>query len=276
MHLMTLMLCFSLSMGLRADPSKLNLPPKAISKSATPPLVVKPTAKKTDQTEANLAKLIDAIQRQYNNTKSATFDFDQSYKHPFLAVTENSHGNVSYQKVHGNMVWNYTQPKEKQKKFYISGNQFTYFSVSDKVAYTHNCYNKDTLSASVTFLLGTGSLKDSFTIKPLIGDMPNTALSWVTLIPKEPNAPVSKILLGVNKDFKVMESVVEDPSGGKNHFKFSNFKTNPKIAASVFVFTPPKGVLVQPMPNVSCPEAKPKAKDNKKAPANLPKTKSNQ
>lgn len=206
-----------------------------------------------EKASADLSKLADRIQKQYKQTKSATFGFEQFYLHPFLSTKESSKGEVAYDKASGSMMWNYQEPKERQKKFFIRGNKFTFYSVADKIAYTHNCYDQDTLSAAVPFLLGTGDLKNSFTLALFEGESPNKALSWITLMPKEENAPVKKIFLGVSLDGKVVESIVEDPSGGKNHFKFINFKTNPKVAASVFVFKAPPGVMVQPMPNVQCP-----------------------
>lgn len=229
-----------------------NNPPekKPIEKKAVPSKTSEAAKKKVD-----VAKVTDGIQKQYNSISSAIFDFEQSYKHPFLAVTESSKGKVSYAKSGGKMVWSYLEPKQRQKQFFINGNKFTYYLVNDKIAYTHDCYDQDTLSASVTFLLGKGSLKDSFTISELTGEIPNSALTWLTLIPKEKDSSVKKIALGVGPDARVTESIVEDASGGKNHFKFINFKANPKIADSVFVFSAPKGVMVQPMPNVSCPSA---------------------
>lgn len=218
------------------------------------PSVPTPPAAAPARPAVNVAKLADAIQKKYDSTKTATFDFEQIYQHRFLTVMENSKGTVAYEKAPGNMVWQYNEPTNRQKKFFIKGRSFTYYSISDKIAYTHNCYDKDTLSASVTFLLGTGNLKTSFTITALTTPPPNNALSWLALTPKEKNAPITKILLGVNAQSQVMESLVEDPSGGKNHFKFSNFKTNPKIAEGIFVFNAPPGVVVQPMPNVSCAE----------------------
>lgn len=216
---------------------------------------------KTENTKTE--QLINAVQKQYNSLKSATFNFEQSYKHPFLNIQESSKGQVSYAKTSGKMVWSYEEPKDKQKKFYIDGKKFTYYSVADKTAFTHDCYDQDTLSAAVTFLLGKGLLKQSFSVKLLTEDVPNKSLSWLELTPKEIGSPVKRIFLGIEKASKVLESVVEDPSGGKNHFKFIDFKINPAINPKTFVFVPPAGVLVQKMPNVSCKEQKPPAKTTK-------------
>jgi outer membrane lipoprotein-sorting protein len=208
----------------------------------------------------NVMKLADSIQRQYNNTRSASFDFQQTYKHTLRSEVETFKGHVSYDKATGNMVWNYVEPHDRQKMLFINGKKFTYFSKKDNVAYTHNCYDKDTLSAAITFLFGTGNIKASFAIANIVGESPNPALLWVSLVPKEKDSPVTKILLGVDKDGKVMESIVGDPSGGENHFIFSNFITDKKISPTVFVFTAPEGVTVQPMPNVTCPNTEPAPK----------------
>ena len=208
----------------------------------------------TKKVDAAVVKLADLIQAQYNRTKTATFTFRQSYVHPFLSSQDNmnnSAGNAAYDKNKGSMMWNYREPKNRQKIFYINGNKFTFYSISDKIAYTHDCYDQDTLSASVAFLLGTGNLKDSFTITAFEGEPANKKLLWLSLIPKEANSPVKKISLGVTKEGKVLESIVEDPSGGKNHFVFEII-VNPKIDDSVFVFKPIAGVRVQAMPNVKC------------------------
>lgn len=214
-----------------------------------------------------LDNLTDSVQKQYNGIKSATFDFEQSYKHPFLNISQTSKGSVAYIKASGKMVWSYLEPKDKQKKFFIDGKKLTVYYVSDKNAFVHDCYEEDTLSSSVAFLIGTGQLKQSFTISALEGESTNKSLSWITLTPKQKDAPVKRIFLGINKASKVEESIVEDLRDGKNHFKFINFKTNPTIPANTFVFSPPKGVVVQKMPNVSCPAAKTNEKtpDTKKS-----------
>lgn len=221
---------------------------------------------KTSKTspKASLEKVVSAIQAQYNNTSSTTFEFEQDYKHPFLAVMEKSKGQVFYDRALGNMLWSYLEPQTKQKKFYIHGTEFTYYSVNDNIAYVHNCYEQDTLSSSITFLLGKGKLKDSFSVSMMDSPTPNSKLSWLKLSPKEKDAPVKHIYLGAENGM-VKESIVEDLSGGKNHFKFSNFKTD-KIDKSTFVFVAPKNVKVEPMPNVTCAEKKKKepAKENKK------------
>lgn len=217
-----------------------------------------PTKPKTTQAKKKeeLDKLVDAIQKHYNSTKSASFSFEQNYKHPFMAMNESSKGKVYFKAK--NMLWRYTEPADRQKEFYIAGKKFTYYLIPDALAYTHDCFDQDTLSASITFLWGKGKLRESFTITPYAQTPPNPALSWLTLVPKEKNAPVKSISLGAeSKTGVVKESIVVDQSDGINHFKFYNFELNKAIPDKIFVFVPPSKVRVQPMPNVQCPSSTP-------------------
>lgn len=225
------------------------------TKAQAPLAQTKAGLKQQSNPGQDLIRTADAIQKQYEKTKSATFDFEQSYQHPFLPMNEKSKGKVFFKAK--NMLWQYNEPENRKKEFYIQGKKFTYHLVSDKQAFFHNCFEKDTLSASITFLWGQGQLRQSFELKPYEKANANKNLAWIYLVPKEPNAPVKGIALGVDpKTYIVKESAVTDLSDGINNFIFSNFKTNPNILDQTFVFKPQAGVKVQPMPNVQCPADK--------------------
>jgi outer membrane lipoprotein carrier protein len=221
---------------------------------ATPKTVAKakPKAPKISAAQSEADKLADTIQKHYNNTRSATFAFLQSYKNPLLPTNESSKGRVFFKA--NNMLWRYLEPADRQKEFYISGKKFTYHLVNDRIVYTHDCFDEDTLSASITFLLGKGKLKESFTITPYTGQKSNNTLGWLTLTPKEKNAPVKSISLGADKTTgMVKESLVIDQSNGVNHFVFSDFVVNKPIPDKTFIFQAPPGVKIQSMPNMQCP-----------------------
>lgn len=247
--------------------AKTTPPPKPVpSTQKAPPIASKATA-------AALSQLADDVQKQYNKTNSATFDFEQSYKSLFLPTLESSKGQVFFKA--RNMLWRYNEPSDRKKEFYIEGRKFTYHLVNDKQAFTHNCFEKDTLSAAITFLWGHGNLKNSFEIRAFQGAISDPKLKWLTLIPKEKNAPVKSISLGVDpKTAIVVESVVTDLNDGVNSFRFTNFKVNPTIPEKTFQFVPKSGVKLQPMANVVCPQEAPpapiKATPPSKAPAKSP------
>lgn len=235
-----------------------NLPSKKTQPKASLPTAQAAQAKKAAEAKAKealrLSKLADLVQKQYSNTNSAIFSFEQSYKHPFLAaVNESSKGKVFFKPQR--MLWRYTEPADRKKEFYIVGKNLTYYLESDKLAYINKCFEQDTLSASITFLWGKGKIKESFIIEAYPGKVPNEKLNWLRLIPKEKDAPAKSISLGVNSKGVVTESMVVDQSDGENHFKFSDFHINKDIPEKTFIFVPPAGVLVQPMPHVQCEKA---------------------
>lgn len=212
-----------------------------------------PAKPQAPKKEEDITPLVIGVQKKYDAINTSSLDFEQNYKHPFLSLNEVSKGKISYEKNGGKIVWNYLQPSNKQKKFYINGNKFVYYSVSDKLAYAHDCYQQDTLSASVSFLMGKGDLIKSFNIKKASDISLSKDLSWIELTPKDSSTPVKQLIMGIDKQHNVKETIVIDPSNGKNHFKFSNLKANIKFSPTEFIFTAPKGVKVSPMPNVTCP-----------------------
>lgn len=209
------------------------------------------TAVTTNDQKTIINNLVIAIEKEYKSINSAEFNFDQSYNHPFLNIKETSKGKVFYLKSSGKMLWIYSEPKDKQKQFYINGNKLIYYSITDKTAFVNDCYDKDTLSAAIAFLLGSGRLAEHFIITKSDNYMPNKLLFWLSLTPKEKNSPMKKLYLGI-KGNKVIESVVEDHSDGKNHFRFTQFNKNKKLDPNIFIFKAPKGVSMQKMPNVVC------------------------
>jgi hypothetical protein len=77
----------------------------------------------------DLLKTIEEVQKKYNQTTSARFNFSQTYQHPFLPVNETSEGEVLFKKQ--KMVWLYQKPADKVKSFYINEKRFTYFQPRD-------------------------------------------------------------------------------------------------------------------------------------------------
>jgi outer membrane lipoprotein-sorting protein len=255
-------LMFFLSAQGFADP-KPNAEPTAPKKEETKPVAVKKAPPAKVETAAkpkavptvpafDLAALVDKVQTEYIQTKTAIFEFKQVYHHQFLPVNESSTGHGSYKE--RNMLWRYETPADKQKSFYIQGKNFTYYQPRDQIAFTHNCFEKDTLSASIPFLWGRGNIKQYFIVTKTVSP-PSTDLRWINLVPKESHPQVKSIDLGIDAKLPVVRrSIVKDASGSVSDFTFTNLKTNLAIPDAVFKFVPPEGVRIMPMPGVTCPE----------------------
>lgn len=192
--------------------------------------------------------VVNLVQKHYDGIKSAHLTFEQTYTHPVLPE-QKSKGEIFFKP--NKMLWSYDHPP---KKFYINGSSFTYYRPTDKMAYTHGCFEQDTMTASIAFMGGKGKLSNSFTVTKIADGTLNKTLTWLALAPKEKNAPAKSIWLGVNASGEVVESIVFDVTNGKNHFRFIKRETNKPLADNIFVFTKKQGESVEPMPNVVCPK----------------------
>ena len=219
-------------------------------------VVKKPAIVKLD-----VEKILVELQKYYTSVTSAQFNFEQTYKTPFLPTLETSKGQVFYKEQ--KIFWRYDEPKNRQKAFYINGSKMVYHMITDKIAYTNDCFEQDTLSLAISFLWGKGNLKNSFLVKEST-DNPNKDFRWLLLIPKDKNLNIESVSLGIMaKEAKVVESIVLDKAKGRNHFKFSSFLMNPKtLKDDIFVFKPSVGLKVQAMPGITCTKAPPAIKTN--------------
>src|SRR5262245_36111445 len=86
----------------------------------------------------NINLIIEQLQKQYNNTKSAIFNFSQEYTHPIFPADQKSTGQVFYKL--GKMKWHYKTPAEREKLFYIRENNLIYYLPKEKLAYEDPCF----------------------------------------------------------------------------------------------------------------------------------------
>lgn len=201
----------------------------------------------------NIDEAIIALQKTYNNANSSTFSFRQKYTHPVFPINEDSLGQVFFKR--GNMKWVYEKPRKKS--IIVKGNKLIIFIEEDKIAYENDCFQEDTLSASIKFLMGKGNIKESFHIKLHEDKSLNQNLLWLAHTPKEKQSAIKMLYFGLNKlNYQVMESLVVDQNDGKNHFSFTNLKINPEVLDSTFDFNPPKGTKIEKMPGQSCENSK--------------------
>lgn len=101
----------------------------------------------------------------------------------------------------------------------------------------------DVLANTPAVLLsGRGSLADRFNIKE-IPPRNSEGLLWVELSPIENDSGFQRLILAFS-DTELRQMELTDAFDQVTLISFSNFETNPKLAASVFQFVPPAGVDV--------------------------------
>ena len=206
------------------------------------PAVAKPAA-------PTAKTLVARLQKLYDGTRDFSASFDQHYEMKALGRSIESSGTVAFLKP-GRIRFDYTSPAAKT--FAVDGRTLWVFQPQDGQAMVDRCFKADGLTASLVFLGGSGRIANQFDVTLLPLDAGQPGLAALRLVPKTPQGAFSAITLWVQqKTGEVHRSVVEDAQGNPNTFVFKNVRRNKGVKPEQATFTPPKGVVVTPMPG-SC------------------------
>ncbi len=189
----------------------------------------------------DVKELVDRVQSFYEKTQSFTADFRQDYTYKLPKRTQVSSGQVLFLKP-ALMRWEYTSPGPKT--FVLAKDRVLMHDPEAKLI-TRSSIDTNQLSASVTFLFGTGKLEREFDIvKKACSTCKGTQLELTPLIP---DARFKRIYLEVDEaSAMVLKSTVIDPDGSENAITFSNLRTNVEgVVEDRFRISPPPGTQLQ-------------------------------
>jgi outer membrane lipoprotein carrier protein len=186
-------------------------------------------------------QIADRIQAFYDKTKTFKAAFKQVYTAKAYAKTKEGLGQVILEKP-GKMSWRYTNNGNrivsdgKLIRVYEKENQQMYEQPLDKSPYP----------AALAFLVGTGSLKQSFKLTKLDPKTVNFEGGYVLAgEPREATPAYQKMLVYVDMaTFQVRRVLLLDAQGNKNRFDFTSTEVNLKPPPGEFNFVPPKGTQV--------------------------------
>jgi outer membrane lipoprotein carrier protein len=175
-------------------------------------------------------------------------DYKAAFKHVYV---KRYHGKQKprygylWVKKPGKMYWRYDAPQKRH--FICDGKKIWIYTPGDKQVLWRSVARSQ-LPSAVKFLWGSGNLLKEFYVK-LLDDSKygGEGKKVLKLKPIKPTSHYSHILFVVKPEGKVarvVETLVYDSLGNKNHYVFRNPKRNTKIQNSRFDFTPPKGVRV--------------------------------
>jgi outer membrane lipoprotein carrier protein len=206
--------------------------------TAAPPAAPASQAKPSPDVKS----LVDRMQSFYEKIQDFTATFSQSYTYKMAKRTQTSTGKVTFKKP-GMMRWEYEAPAVKT--FVLAGDRaYTYDPAA--MLLTKAAFDQSQLSASVTFLFGTGKLEKEFSISKV--DCAKCTGVLLELTPLKPDPRFKKVRLEVDpKSAQVLRSIVFDPDGSENAITFANLKTNVGVSKDVFVLNAPEGTQVQDM-----------------------------
>lgn len=186
-------------------------------------------------------QVAERVQAFYDKTRTFKAAFKQVYTAKAYDKTKEGVGTVILEKP-GKMSWRYTNNGNrivsdgKIIRVYEKANQQMYEQPLDKSPYP----------AALAFLVGTGSLKDTFKLKKIDAAAANFE-GGIVLVgePREATPAYQKIVLYVDAStFQVRRVLLLDAQGNKNRFDFTSTEVNRPPPPGEFVFVPPKGTQV--------------------------------
>jgi outer membrane lipoprotein carrier protein len=203
--------------------------------------------------DAKLDKVLGALQKTYEGTGDFSAGFTQKFTYTLLRRTQTSKGQVRFKKP-GLMRWDYKSPTEKS--FIVDGKKLWVNQPEDKNVLVDHCFKQDGLTASVSFLWGSGQIAEQFDAAWFDGVFGKKTDHHIQLTPKKPNGIFAKLILVVNpKTHRVQQSVVVDPQGNVNQFLYEKLEFNKGLDGTDFAFSAPEGTPVSRIPG-SCDPAK--------------------
>jgi outer membrane lipoprotein carrier protein len=182
------------------------------------------------------------VQAYYNRTQDFKAKFKQVYTKAFHGAEAPRYGYLWVKKP-GLMRWDYTSPRKKQ--LICDGSKIWIYDPGYQQVFW-NPLGTSAIPSAVSFLWGKGNITGDFWVKLVTGSKyqaPNTKVIW--LQPKQTTGSFKHILFVVDaKTHMVVKSLVYDHLDNNNLYEFSSQEANTNPPASLFTFTPPKGVRV--------------------------------
>lgn len=198
----------------------------------------------------DILKIVDRIQKTYNEIRDFRADFLQESTNKALKYTITDNG-VVYFKKPGKMRWDYIKKVDGKdillQKIVNDGEKIYFYNPGDNQVIVDNIKNVIPSRAPGNFLSGMGNIKKDFDVVENYykTEKREPGIYYLELIPKEKIRGVNKIFIAVDKEkYLVKETITVDQFENTTKIIFSNIEKNKSIPDDVFKFQIPKGVNV--------------------------------
>lgn len=196
-----------------------------------PPPAAPPTAE----------QLVDRIQAFYDKAKTFKASFKQVYVAKLHGKSREGVGSVILQKP-GKMSWRYTN---NGNRIVSDGKLIRVYEKENKQMFEQPL-EKSQYPAVLSFLVGTGSLKQTFKLRKEDAKRYNFEGGYVLVgEPIVPHPAYTTIILFVDMGTsQVRRVLLLDQQGNRNRFDFTGTELNRPPPPGEFVFVPPKGTQI--------------------------------
>jgi len=195
----------------------------------------------TSKESARLEKLIEVLQKRYEQTTSIAARFKQKTFAPGDREGVYGQGKVYFKRPHL-MRWEYEKP-EKQLIVTSGRDVFIYEIEARQVTVLPR---RQFLSSEISraFFFGKGDLKRDFIVTHPPKGVADPSWS-LCLIPRKKIPQLKRLLITLNPSTHLVSRIViEDQMGGRTIIEFSRVRVNQHLSPALFRFEIPKGVEV--------------------------------
>ena len=198
----------------------------------------------------SLNEIVSKVQGQYDAHGDFKADFVQESLVKSLGRKQVSEGVVFFKKP-GKMRWNYQKPFKQE--IVSDGKTLWSYRPEEKQVLMSPMSQAAQGKVPSTFLAGLGNLQTDFQIR--WGKEPSPQDPYfLELTPNEFQGSLEKLFLLVDREsYRILQAKIQDVMGNTTQISFSKTQFDNRLADSLFVFTPPKGVEVFQMPGASPP-----------------------
>jgi outer membrane lipoprotein carrier protein len=198
--------------------------------------------------EAAGPSLDEAVQRleaTYRGVRDLKADFQQAAFNRTLGQTLEAKGTL-YLKKPGKLRWEYATPTPQQ----IVSDGAKLWVYTPELKQVNVTPAPQALAGPAgSFLHGLGQVREQFEVRFLNPAQPTDpdGLAVLDLTPKQPQPLLARLVLAVDpKSGLCRKAVIYDELGNTVTLRFLDVAVNPGLADTLFVFTPPPGVVVVP------------------------------
>lgn len=180
-----------------------------------------------------------AVQKRYDGIKSLKAGFTQKSYSKALDKSSESHGSVTVERP-GKMRWEYAAPDGRV--IVLDGKAIKIWNPEDKQLQIAALDQSGVSPTALSFLLGQGSLGDTFTAEDL--SEPGRSERGLMLKPKGDAGFQSLVLWLDPKTLQLRESVVVDLFENRTAVRFDGITENAGVDAKAFELAAPPGAEV--------------------------------
>lgn len=179
---------------------------------------------------------VDRLREFVEGAKTLRAQFNQTVLDRAGKVTNESSGTMQFSRP-GKFRWEYTKP---YPQLIVGDGKKLWIWDSDLEQVTVKKLGESLGSSPAALLAGSNEIERSFT---LIDGGNIDGLEWLLAQPKDRDTSFESIRMGFGEaGLQVMELV--DSFGQTTRIRFAKVEKNPKLAADLFKFTPPKNADV--------------------------------